>query len=926
MEPSFLEKIAKELIAKYSTNLSDLVVVLPNKRASLFLKQHISKLLNQPIWLPRIIGTEELIEELSDTEIIDNTTQLFELYEVYRNSQKDSENFDEFAKWGQILLHDYNEIDRYLVDTTQLFKHINEARAIEVWNVDGGEITEMQKQYLQFWEQLGNLYQLYTNHLIEKKMTYQGLAYRMVANSIKENPEQFIKDKIRADKLIFAGFNALNKAEEVLITELKKQQCCDVFFDADNYYLKDEMQESGIFMRRLSKKEAFQPFKYVTDKFKQQSKQITIYGIPQNVGQAKYLDELLVNIPQEEQSNTAVVLADENLLVPVLQSIPSNIININVTMGYPLRNTPLNNFFEIYFATIVNAERYGHKQQLTYHYRDLIKLLQLPYSNAIYTAEVCATIIDHIITHNWVFINKEKLEWINNKLSVKLSESVDVSGVLSDFLNFIEKGKMYYLKAVSDDQNSSLELEYLFQYARLFKQITTLIKKYPFIDSLKGFYNLYVQLINSYSIELYGEPLRGLQVLGMLETRNVDFKNIILLSANEGILPAGKTFNSFIPFDIKKAFQLPTHIEKDAIYAYHFYRLIQNAENIHILYNTETNEFGSGEQSRLVTQIENELHIYNPNIKIQRKLITYPTTDIQLKEKAIVKTDKMIAKIKDRFKNGFSPSALASYINCPLDFYYTYIIGVGDQDEVEETIKMNTFGDFVHRTLEIFYKDFERKNITVSDLKGMLGKVNEVVTNVFLEKFTSKELNTGKNLLTLNVAKNYIVTFIKNEMKLIESDQQSLFIQSLEHEMEALIKVGQNEIKIRGKADRIDSYRNRLRIIDYKTGLVNSGDLAVKEITEVKNTNKSKAFQVLMYALMYSKNASLIDGELTAGVISFRKLSSGFMPFKQNRSDLITQQILNEFEQELIELIQEIFDPNVPFTHQPQAKWCKFCE
>jgi len=926
MDSTFLEKTAQHLVATYPNNLSDLCIVLPNKRASLFLKQHLSKLINKPIWLPQIIGTEELIEQLSEVELIDNVTQLFELYSVYSRSMSEPEPFDEFSKWGQILLHDFNEIDRYLVPTDTLFKHINEVRALEVWNLGETEITEFQNQYLKFWKQLGDLYKLYTKYLIENDIAYQGLAYRIVAEKLKANPEKFIEQKIKADKLIFVGFNALNKAEEVLISELKKQKKCEVLFDADEYYMNDNIQESGMFLRKFKEKEVFQPFKWITNKFRTEQKQINIYGVPQNIGQAKYLTTIINQISNEKNyTDTAVVLADENLLIPVLQSIPNTVENINVTMGYPLKNTSLNNFFEIYFTTMVNAERFGNNNQLTYHYKDLLKLFQLPFSNILFKQENCAAIQKQIITHNWVFINKEKLEWINEQLPFSLMSVYTIENILKQCLSFIETGKQYFIATKSEESNSTIELEYLFQYAKLFNQIITLTNKYPFLENIKGFYSLYYQLLSSYSIELYGEPLKGLQVLGMLETRNIDFKNIILISANEGVLPAGKSFNSFIPFDVKMAYDLPTHIEKDAVYAYHFYRLIQNASNISILYNTETSEFGSGEQSRYITQIEYELSGLK-NIKLTKQLITYPSLHKKIVGVEVLKTQAIIDKIKNRFVNGLSPSAIITYITCPLDFYYKYVLGVREVDEVEETIEHTTFGSYVHKSLEILYQEFVGKNITEYDLKQMLPKVTSIVLKVFSKNFSEKELTSGKNVLILNVAQNYINTFIKNEIELVKNQPQALFIKSLEQELTTSINVNGVDIKIKGIADRVDTFNNQLRIIDYKTGVVEPNQLQIKDIEELRDVKNSKAFQLLMYALMYAKNYSIDNAQLTSGIISFRKLSEGFMPFGIAKNNIIEKDTLVDFEQLLIEVIKEILDINKPFSHNHDAKWCEFCE
>lgn len=907
-------------------------MVLPNKRASLFLKQHLSKLIDKPIWLPQIIGTQELIEQLSDYQLIDNTIQLFELYEVYKNNSKEPEPFDEFTKWGQIVLHDFNEVDRYLVPTDQLFKHINEARAIEVWNVDGQPISEFQQKYLAFWQQLGDIYNSFTKHLNDKGFAYEGLAYRKVCEALKSNPEDFIAKKITAKHLLFAGFNAFNKAEVEIIKELKKQNKCSVIFDADSYYLEDKEQESGLFLRKWYKQDYFKPFTVVNEKFKTAKKQIDILGIPQNVGQAKYLSTLLSNLKPEEYTQTAIVLADENLLVPVLQSIPKEIENINVTMGYPLKNTPLNNFFEIYLATYINAQRYGYNEKLTYHYKDLLKLFQLPFTKIVFGAEACESIKKQIIKHNWVFINKDNLEWINDKLPISFGKEININQLLKQCVQFIELGKKHYNN--QKDTNYYLELEYLFQFAKLFQQIIGLTEKYPFIESPKSFYSLYRQILSSYNIDLYGEPLRGLQVLGMLETRNIDFKNVIMLSVNEGVLPAGKGFNSFIPFDIKKVdeYDLPTHIEKDAVYAYHFYRLIQNAENVTILYNTQTDEFGSGEQSRFVTQIENELPSYNKEIKINKKLIIYPPHDAKHEVNEVKKTPQIIAKIKERFNGGFSPSAITTYIECPLNFYYNYVIGTKESDEVEEEIEMSSFGTFVHNALEELYSPFIGKNITEHDLKKMLQKSdNEVVKAFTAEKFTENELKRGKNLLTLNVAQNYVKTFINNEIELLKNGETNLYIEALEKELAAEVLVNNSSFKIKGKADRIDVLNDTLRIIDYKTGVAEANNLKTESIVYLKESKYTKAFQVLMYALMYTKQNNVSVSNLQSGIISFRKLSEGFMPFgigksRQEPEQLITSELLFQFEQVLIEIIEDILDENKPFVHHEDAKWCEFCK
>jgi CRISPR/Cas system-associated exonuclease Cas4 (RecB family) len=923
---NFLEQTAQHLITTYGEKISDVCIVLPNKRAGLFLKQHLSKLIDKPIWLPPIIGAEDLIEQLADKEIIDNLTQLFELYEVYLKTVTEPESFEEFSKWGQMLLHDFNEIDRYLIPVDKLYEYINEARAIEVWNL-GEEITDFQSQYLMFWKQMGGLYKAYKQHLHKANKAYQGAAFRIVAEDIVENPTLFISDKIKWSKIIFAGFNALTAAEETLITTLIKEGKAEILWDADEYYLEDKYQESGLFLRKFKEKAVFSPFNWVSNKFKTEQKNINILGIPQNIGQAKYLANIFAELQNDNNfEDTAVVLADENLLIPVLQSLPESVDTINVTMGYPLKNTPLNNFFEIYFTTVLNAERFGKKEQLTYHYNDILKLVQLPFSQVVFGEENCSKIKQQIIKNNWVFINKDKLDFINELLPIKLSTTYSINELLANCLQFVEKGKAHYINT-QKETNNKLELEYLFLFSKLFNQLIELNQKYPFLTEIKSFYSVYRQLLSSLSIELYGEPLKGLQVMGMLETRNIDFKNVILLSTNEGMLPSGKSFNSFVPFDIKNEYHLPTHVEKDAIYAYHFYRLVQNAENMYIMYNTESGSFTTGEQSRFVTQIENELSDFE-NINITKKIITYPTLKNTTEKISVEKSPKILVKIEELFERGVSPTALNTYINCPLDFYYKYVIGVREADDVEETIDHSSFGTYIHRVLEILYQPFanQKTNITVEDVKGLLKKAPDVALQVFSENMSERELKSGKNLLTFSVAQNYINTFLKNEINFIKKSKDDLYIKLLEQSLEGSLQLNGNTIKLKGTADRVDTFGNTLRIIDYKTGLVNVADLKIKSVEELKVGKKSKAFQILMYAYLYAQQNELSNTQLHSGIISFRVLSKGFMPFILDKEKEISEEVLTDFETVLKEIFTEILDPAIPFMHQATAQYCEFCE
>ena len=920
---SFLENTASYILEKYGEDISKLCIVFPNKRAGLFFKNHLSKGIKEAVWVPDLLDTEEFISQVSDYEIIDNTIQLFELYKVYEEHVEDPEVFEEFSKWGQSLLHDFNEIDRYLIPEKQLFNQINEARAIEVWNLEGEEITEFQQKYLKFWEQLGMLYQQFSAHLTNQNYAYQGMAFRKVAEQLVSQPEPFIASKLKWDKIIFVGFNALTKAEESIIAQLIKSDKAEILWDADEYYLEDQIQETGIFLRRYQKRDVFQPFNWIQNKFKTQQKTINILGIPQNIGQAKAITSILNEIDSANNyKDTAIVLSDENLLIPVLQSIPKEIEHINITMGYPLKHTPINNFFDIYLNTLVNAERFGHNKKLTYHYKDLLKLFRLPITQQLFGKETCDTLCEHIINNNLVFIDQEKLNVINDQLSdFSFRLTYSIPEIMADCLFFIESAKQYFND--NYEEGIALELEYLFHFAKLFNQFKTYTDTYPFIDSIKSFYSIYQQILNGYALDLYGEPLKGLQVMGMLETRNIEFDNLILLSANEGILPAGKTFNSFIPFDIKSEFNLPTHVEKDAIYAYHLYRLVQNANNIHILYNTETTDFGSSEQSRFVTQIEHELGSLD-NIDIKKRIIKHPLIHAKAHDRIIEKSEAIHQQLLHLVEKGLSPTALNTYINCPLDFYYKYVLGIREIEEVEETIEHTTFGDYVHKVLELAYESYTI--IGEKELNEIAKRIPDLTHKVFLNDFSEKEIHSGKNYLIYNVALNYLNTFIQNEIEWVQKNGEFEKM-ALEMELSHNINIGDKTVALKGKADRIDNAGDKLRIIDYKTGLTEKRELKLTNISELLESNKkNKPFQVLMYAYLFKMNVDELNLPITSGIVSFRKLSAGLMNLEYNKSDLITDELLEEFENLLSGIVNEMLDLSVSFTHREESKYCKFCQ
>ncbi len=947
---SFLEQLVIHLTEKYKDDISELCIVLPNRRAGLFLKTHFVKHLKKTFWAPEVMATEDFVALLAEVEIVDTTTLLFELYETVKAvNGSETESFDEFSKWGQILLNDFNEIDRYLVDAGQLFGNLKDIKELENWTLNAENLTEFQTKYLQFWKSLKEFYFNFQKRLLDKHEAYQGLAYKLVSADVEERVK-----KHPWKKIIFAGFNALNKAEEELIEKLLNAGRAEIIWDTDAYYINNLNQEAGRFIRKYNETGRFKKIKEQNIVVEEnllatEPKTITIIGAAKNVAQAKVAGNLVDTLKQENSGleNTALVLADENLLFPVLHSLPSDLTDINVTMGYPLKNTPVAGYFDLIFSLHENGMKFGKgKATYSFYHTDLIKLLSHPYTAILLTGDnsdaSIRKVIQAIQTRNIVFagfsmiesifieFKKEKEFEVLARLLNHWKSPADAIKCITSLIDQL-KNAIINQREIQSENKASLELEYLFAFTKIIKRIHDLTIDYnTLINDIKTLRSIINQIVRGTTLPFYGEPLMGLQVMGMLETRTLDFENVILLSCNEDILPSGKTVNSFVPFELKRHFGLPTYSDKDAIFAYHFYRLLQRAKNIYLLYNTENDDFGSGEKSRYLTQLIYELPKVNPSVVIKEMLVNIPVKEEKHNHTIrIEKSADIIEKLKAKAEYGFSPSLLNRYRNCTLQFYFQAIAGLKEVDEVEETIGADTLGSSIHKVLQNFYTPFIGKKIVADDIKKMKPQVEAATLAVFEEEYSKTAISFGKNLLTLKVALKFINNFLNEEIKNISSNEvnsKPTMIKALEQELETNLTVGSQQIKIKGNADRIDTIGKLTRIIDYKTGLADTKELKFEEWDEIRtNTKLAKSFQLLMYALMYQKMNPAIQEHLISGIITFRELSAGLKTVKVNQSEELNVDLLKEFEEQVKLLLSEIFNPDMAFEQTQAIENCEYC-
>ena len=921
---SFLGKVARHIHENHPNNTENICVVLPSKRAGLFLKKEIAKVFEKTIWSPILLSQDDFIQEICSAKIISSFELTLHFYSVYKNlpAEEEKDDFNEFLNWAPSLLSDFDSIDRHLIDPAKFFGYINESRALEVWNVDGQPLSDFQKEYLRFWK---NLYQYYTAlnaSLKEHKLITGGQAYRLASEIIAKPDFQ-----PKWNKVIFAGLNALTPAEEKIISSSLKGGWSEILFDSDEYYLFNKSQEAGSFLRKYLNSWAAGNFSWKEDLLQKEQKNIHIIGCPQNIIQAKVAGEIVKTKFPLNSPKSAVILCDENLLLPFLNHLPEETTAANITMGFPLKQTDLYPLIIQLFSLHDNALLKG-KDYLFYH-KDLLLLLAHEKMQMLIGNDKFNELSKWITNNNKVYITVERcISFLGEDIRFVLSsENKYGKGFLKNTLQLSLLLKKHY-----GDQRP-IETEYLFTFYTFLQKLSNLVLKYQLeeLNDLKSLKRVCIKLIKQEKLAFYGEPLQGLQIMGTLESRTLDFENIVLLSVNEGVIPKDKHQQSFIPFDIKKEFGLHTHQENDAIFAYHFYRLLQRAKNIYLLYTSAGDGMGAqGEKSRFLKQIEMEYFgKNNPNVRLTSTQAALPTSSESKTDIDISSSVNILEKLNAMAEKGFSPSAINKLIACPLDFYYRYILGLGELDEVEEDIEASSMGTAIHNTLERMYNPFVGKILSPSDVQKMLLLVENYLKDSF-EEVKISEISQGKNHLTFNIAIDVVTQFLRNEIAFLEerkSENKVLTVLSLENKIEGELEIEiQNKthkIKLKGIADRIDKVGDSIRLVDYKTGSVKESELSFT-MDNITSKDKGKALQLLWYSLLYLEKNPEVKF-ITPGIISFRSLSKGMIGIKYNNANSVDLAGALAFKEQLKVVFEMLFSGNIRFTHNSEAKYCQYC-
>ena len=835
---------------------------------------------------------------------------LVESYRIY--SSMEEKPFDSFITWAEPILNDFNEIDRHLVPQKSFFDYLASIKAMDRWGVSDA-ITPLIENYLDFWNSLHKFYLTLNENLLHQHQGYQGMVYRKAAEDI-----EYYLQAHQETPHIFIGFNALSPAEEAIIQELLENGAAEIYWDIDAHFADDDSHSASFFFRRH-----LENWKYYKQKkppklpnhFKG-SKTFQFIETQTEIEQVKYVGAFLSTQSPEVLNKTALVLANESLLIPLLYSLPSNIGEVNITMGIPLQTLPA----VFFFSQLLDLHCQPTK---TFYHKKLQPILNHPVGQ--YLVKDAQEIWSKIVKDNLSYISLEKL----------LSLGKDRTSLSLLFGPWEASSRICFtaikrlLDILSEQQEPHVWEHVVFQKIRtVFDAIEAAIESFPKLQNCREIAELFKHFITSEKLNLQGNPFSGLQVMGVLETRVLDFEQVIMISVNEGILPTGKSQSSYLTFDLKAQFGLPLHTEKDAVYAYHFFRLLQRAKTATFLYSNATKGLNTGEKSRFLIQLEVE-KLPQHTHSFQH---TFQEVHIPVKEIASVpKNEAVMQRIKNIAFKGFSPSALTAYIQNPMQFYLQRILKINESEALEETVAYNTLGTIVHETLELLYSPFKNALLDPARLERSKKEVPSLVSQQFEKHFKLGDYSQGKNLIVFEVAKRYVENLIDLDISYLKKGNK-IELLGLELPLRIPIIIPELDFPVflNGTVDRLDSFNGQPRIIDYKTGRVVQGELEIVDWDSLIEDGKySKAFQVLTYAYMQQKTAPITN--MTAGVLSFKNLNEGFLKFGKKEAPRastkvheITSEILMAFETQLKKLILEICNPEIPFVEREIKKAAHF--
>ena len=956
MNKTFLEYVAEDIIGKYGTDLSRIAVVFPNKRAALFLNEHLARIAGQPVWSPAYITISDLFRQHTDLKPADPIKLICDIHKSFTKCTGIDETLDHFYGWGQLLLADFDDIDKNMADADSIFcnlKDIHELDDISYLDDEQKEMlkrffanfsddieSELKKRFLSLWSHFGDIYHDYNRRLTEQGIGYEGAIYRKVAS------EETLH--LKYDKYLFVGFNLIQKVERVLFSRLMKEGKAKFYWDFDEYYMPTaRAQQSASVPNNTASFAA-----YLTDfpneldntdrniyANMRRPKRIRFISSPTENAQARFASNwLLENDRYKAGRKTAVVMCDESILLPIMHSLPPEADKVNITSGFPLAMTPVASLVMQLFDLYTLGLR---KKGTAFNPHYLKKLMAHPYAR--HLQEV------HLKEMNDVHLKGVHLKGVHLS-QVHQEKEMHQEGIAALLQHIATLVKQVGI--ATKQEGDALTQESVFRMFTILNRLAALADSGDLLVDNTTLRRLVSQLVGAASIPFHGEPVVGVQIMGVLETRNIDFDNVLLLSCNEGNMPKGVNDSSFIPYSIRKAHGLTTIDNKVAIYSYYFHRLLQRARDITIAYNNSTDNGHTGEMSRFMLQL-----LVESGQKIEHYSLTAKNQPTPLMPKPIEKDETALSKLEEMSR--LSPSAINTYIRCKLAFYYQYIAHIKEPDSDPETIDNRMFGNIFHRAAYLIYKDITDHSpvIEKAHIQAYLSN-RKLLASVVDRAFEEEECKTNNGLQIIN--REVIIEYIT---KLLKIDQQlcPFSILAMEEEAKvytqlsfttpsggalkggALVSSAPDKhynLTIGGIIDRLDvvtdkqTGKRRIRVVDYKTG--NKPSSAIKSIEEVfdpKNiaSKHSNYFlQAILYSLIVSgsKEWNAANDPVSPALLFIKQAATNdYDPTlcidKHPISDVTVYK--EEFLTKLKETIADMYSPNAAFTPTDDRKKCELC-
>lgn len=951
---TFIQKLAAHILSHYDLGKQELTVVFPNKRAAFFLRNEIKGKSQQTLWLPQMISIEEAVTQWSGITLADNIDMLFELIDINAQLHKDpNSDLSVFGSQAAQMAKDFDEIDQYGIDATKVFEYVVGDKELQVWDIDSNDRTDREKEYLQFFKSLQTYYLQLRDRLARQGKGYYG----MLTRNLSELSETELLEKVGDGKIIFAGFNAMSATEERIIDTLIRNGKAEILFDYDEYYVNDINNEAGHFARLYKAKHPGWFDKDFSNLLTSEEKTIHIINACGNALQAKALQ---AKLQETNDAKQAVVLADEHLLIPVLNAIPDNGVytDFKVSMGYPIAKTPVNQLIKAYF-TLCRRDKIKRNINHNGRLRDvegwyiwpIFNLMDLEIVKIVFPRTENAAFnrwkTDAVNSGKFIF-EANDLEELHEAPGIQtflrilltgLSEKVPktVLANLNELLSFIARTLL-----AKEDNTSPLFL--LNQVSETGKHICRLAQvvenNAKYVTDIKSVEILYRLLASSASIKLKSDNIEGLQIMGLLESRNLGFERLHLLSVNEGVLPPDKPQGSFIPQFIRRAYGLPSYTESQAVVAYNFYRLLQNGKDVYLYYNSLGETFG-GEASRFILQIRHEL-AKNANIKIiEETFESKAESSLEVKALSARKAgamDRLHYLIEEK---GLSPSALSKYLHCPFQYYLHYIAQLQD-DSVEEDVGVNDIGTVIHDTLELLFADYKQQVIDKTLFDTAIRPLwQKKLAEAIAKKFRNGFPDVGFNYLNRVTIEQQLTNYLDYTSMQLEKD--TLTILDTEGELRASLTTGKGDSVFFGRSDRIDRFDGLIRVIDYKTGQVHSADLKLPVYRqgdsklEYLRQIPEKALQLLLYKYLYLRlNPSVKPDQVTGAIHGLKyahDIEYGLSKSKPRKEDsnadtsfLDDTSFIADMETMLGAVVDEMLDTNIPFTQAEDDKKCEYCD